>query len=372
MKLVIFGLTISSSWGNGHATLWRGLLRALRGRGHDLVFFERDVPYYRAHRDLTELPGGLLVLYADWAEILPTARRHLAEADAAIVTSFCPDGIAASELVLSAGSRVRVFYDLDTPITLNRLRRGQSVEYVGPRGLADFDLVLSYTGGAALEELQHLLGARRVLPLYGSVDPEWHRPVPPTEAFGADFSYLGTYAQDRQSTLERLFIEPARRLPQFKFLIGGAQYPEEFPWAKNIFFARHVQPAEHPAFYCSSRMTLNVTRGAMAAMGYCPSGRLFEAAACGTPILSDWWPGLDDFFSPGNEILVARSTEDVLAALELPPEKLRRIAHAARARTLSEHSAQHRAIQLEKALEQAGGPETCVQEQPVAQSSYAQ
>src|SRR5205823_2614633 len=152
--------------------------------------------------------------------------------------------------------------------------------------------------------------------------------------------------------LERLFIEPARRLPEQKFLIGGAQYPEAFPWTSNIFFARHVAPAEHPGFFCSSRLTLNVTRGAMASMGYCPSGRLFEAAACGVPILSDWWEGLDTFFETGSEILVARTPEEAVAAIEHPDAALARLARAARERTLDEYTADRRARDLEAAVEQ--------------------
>ena len=356
MKIVIFGLTISSSWGNGHATIWRGLCRALSGRNHEIVFFERDVPYYAAHRDLKEISGGHLVLYEDWGQIISAAQGHLADADVGMVTSYCPDGIAATDLVLSSSARVKAFYDLDTPVTLERIRNGEQLSYVGPGGFRDFDLVLSYTGGASLHALQAELGAQRAVPIYGSVDPETHFPVPPLESYRADLSYLGTYAQDRQAKLEQLFIEPARRLPQQRFVIGGAQYPQDFPWAVNIFFVRHLPPAEHPAFFCSSGLTLNVTRQAMAETGYCPSGRLFEAAACGTPILSDWWEGLDEFFRPGKEILVARSTEDAMRAVQLPREELNKIARAARTRVLAEHTAANRAIDLENALEEALAP----------------
>jgi spore maturation protein CgeB len=353
MKIVVFGLTVSSSWGNGHATLWRGLCRALARRGHSVVFFERDVPYYAAHRDLTELAGGRLVLYSDWAEVLPEARRQLADAEASLVTSYCPDGIAATDLVLECGAGLRVFYDLDTPITLDRLRAGEALSYIGQRGLADFDLVLSFTGGDSLTALQLQLGARRVAPLYGWVDPEIHKPVTPVPSYASDLSYLGTYARDRQEALERLLIQPARLLPRRKFLIGGAQYPQEFPWTENIFFVRHLPPSEHPAFFCSSRLTLNITRSAMAQAGYCPSGRLFEAAACGTPLLSDWWEGLDSFFEPGTEILVAHTTEDAVSTLELSEAELVQIACAARERTLATHTADQRAQELETALQNA-------------------
>ncbi|HEU4642438.1 MAG TPA: glycosyltransferase [Gemmatimonadaceae bacterium] len=354
MKLVIFGLSVSSSWGNGHATLWRGLIAALSRRGHSVVFIERDVPYYAAHRDLHELASpARLMLHDSWEEVVPLAQRELADADVAMVTSYCHDGPAACALVLDSGAPVRVFYDLDTPVTLSRLREGASVPYLPPEGLGGFDLVLSYTGGAALVELRRRLGATRVAPLYGHVDPDVHCPVPRVPDYFADLSYLGTYAEDRQTALERLFVAPARRLPHRRFLIGGAQYPHSFPWTENIHFKRHLPPSEHPAFYGSSRLTLNVTRRAMAEMGYCPSGRLFEAAACGAPVLSDEWEGLDAFFTPGQEVLVARDTEDAMAAIELSDERLAQIARAARERTLAEHTADHRALQLEALLDAA-------------------
>lgn len=353
MKLVVFGLTISSSWGNGHATLWRGLCRALAERGHRVVFFEQDRPYYAAHRDLFDIPGGNLQLYATWDDVRTRARSELADADVALVTSYCGDARAAIELMLESAVRLRVFYDLDTPITLDALDRAEGVDYLGPRGLTDFDLVLSYTGGRALEELRERLGARQVAPLYGSVDPLVHRPVLPQARFASDLSYLGTYAADRQPALETLLIDPARRLPHRRFLIGGAQYPAEFPWTSNIYFVQHLEPAQHPVFFSSSRLTLNITRRAMKAMGYCPSGRLFEAAACGAALLSDDWEGLDQFFTPNSELLVAHTSEDSLAALDSSEATLRAIAAAARERVLSEHTARHRVIELERLLEVA-------------------
>jgi spore maturation protein CgeB len=269
------------------------------------------------------------------------------------VTSYCADGVVATQLMLESPVRLRVFYDLDTPVTLEALESGRAVDYIGPRGLTDYDLVLSYTGGRALDALQRRLGARRVAPLYGSVDPAVHRPVLPETRFAADLSYLGTYAEDRQAMLETLLIEPARRRPEQRFVIGGAQYPQEFPWAPNIYFVRHLEPAQHPAFFCSSRMTLNVTRRAMKAMGYCPSGRLFEAAACGTPLLSDGWEGIEQFFTPEREILIAHTTEDAVAALDLSEGALRTIARHARERALNEHTALHRVFELEFLLESA-------------------
>lgn len=353
MKIVIFGLTISSSWGNGHATLWRGLSRALASQGHRVVFFERNVPYYAANRDLFEIPGGALVLYEDWNGIRHQAEEELRDADVAVVTSYCPDAIDAGDLLLMAPRAVRVFYDLDTPVTFARLDAGEAINYIGPRGLGDFDLVLSYTGGQALARLETELGGRRVAPLYGHVDPDVHRPVPAARHYVSDLSYLGTYAADRQSALQRLFIDTASHRPERRFLIGGAQYPDDFPWQTNIHFVRHLPPPEHPAFFSSSRLTLNITRQAMAEMGWCPSGRLFEAAACGTPILSDCWEGLDYFFEPGKETLIAQETEDAVAALDLGEAELKRIAEAGRARALEAHTSERRARELETLLERS-------------------
>ena len=351
MKLVVFGLAVSSSWGNGHATLWRGLCRALAARGHLVVFFERDVPYYAEHRDLWTLPHGRLHLYPSWDDVRETAARELADADAGMVTSFCPDALEAEALLLDSPAERRVFYDLDTPVTLDALARGDGVAYVGPHGLADYDLVLSYTGGNSLAQLRDRLGARLAVPLYGSVDPAVHQPVDPESSDRADLSYLGTYAADRQDGVEKLFLEPARRRPSRRFVLGGSMYPYDFPWMSNIYYRRHVSPDQHPAFYCSSRLTLNVTRRAMAETGYCPSGRLFEAAACGVPILSDWWEGLDAFFTPGREILVASTTDEAIASLERSDDELCDIARRARERTLVEHTAARRALELEQALQ---------------------
>lgn len=358
MKIVIFGLAISSSWGNGHATLWRGLVHALTRRGHHVVFFERDVPYYAAHRDLHDLPGGgALILFEDWEAVRVRAVRELADADVAIVTSYCPDARDAEAAVLDAPRAIRVFYDLDTPVTLAALGAEHRPAYVGPRGFADYDLVLSYTGGRALDDLQTRLKARRVVPLYGHADPAVHRPVPLVERFASALSYLGTYAADRQVALEALFIEPARQRPGSRFLIGGAQYPQDFPWTANTFFARHLPPSDHPAFFCSGRLTLNVTRAAMAESGYCPSGRLFEAAACGVAILSDAWEGLDRFFVPGEELLVAETTADALAALDRTDAEIARIADAGRERVLAQHTSDHRAAEFEQAIQLAKSPQ---------------
>lgn len=346
MKIVIFGLSISSSWGNGHATLWRGLCKGLAVLGHRVVFFERDTPYYAANRDLSDWPSGRLVLYADWETALPLARAEIADADVVVITSYCQDGIAAFELAAAAGRALNVFYDLDTPVTLSTLAANQSVPYIGPRGLRDFDLVLSFTGGRALALLQSELGARRVAPLHGSVDPAIHYRSEPQPHYACDLSYLGTYSDDRQAALRSLLIVPAEKMPNRRFLLGGAQYPAQFPWQPNIFFVRHLPSDEHPAFFSSSGATLNVTRCAMADLGWCPSGRLFEAAACGTPMISDRWDGIGEFFAPGEEILLAENSDDVMNVFKLDESERLRIGRRAQARALDEHNAAKRAREM--------------------------
>jgi spore maturation protein CgeB len=352
MHFVVFGLCISSSWGNGHATLWRGLVKALVGRGHTLSFYEKDVPYYASTRDGWIPPAGVRVcLYAGIEDVVEDIKRELAHTDVALSTSYCADGVAASRILLDSAVPIKAFYDLDTPVTLDSLRSGALVPYLPAEGLGSFDLVLSYTGGRALTELQSKLGARLVAPLYGWVDTETHAPATSLKEFRSELCYLGTFAADRQRALDELFVQAARLQPDKRFAIGGAQYPDDFPWTPNIFFVRHLPPSLHPAFFCSARATLNVTRHAMAQYGFCPSGRLFEAAACGAPILSDCWEGLNWFFEPGKEILPVRDTDDVLAALSLSDRELRDVAAAARTRSLESHTAARRVLELEAIFE---------------------
>jgi spore maturation protein CgeB len=351
VKIVIFGLSVSSAWGNGHATLLRGLFRALNNDGHQIHFFERDTPYYAAHRDAESLPFADLHYYSDWDENLSRAKQELSTADVGMVTSYCPDGAAACDLVLNSTVPRTLFYDMDTPVTLGRLKRGEPVEYIPAEGLAGFDLVLSYTGGEALDRLRDQLGARCASTLYGWVDPYLHYRVDPCSQFEADVSYLGTYSADRQAALEELLIRPARQLSDRQFVIAGAMYPSPEAWPRNIRHFGHVSPPEHSSFYSSSPLTLNVTRALMASMGYCPSGRLFEAAACGTAVLSDWWAGLDLFFQPGEEILISTCTRDAVSAIVKDPALLQRIGSRARERTLDCHTAEIRARRFISLLE---------------------
>jgi spore maturation protein CgeB len=359
VRFVIFGLTISSAWANGHATPWRGLLKALHRQGHSATFFERDVDYYASHRDLAAPDFCDLVLYTDWQAATPRAVEAITSSDVAIVTSYCPDGLAASRLVLGTPGPLHVFYDLDTPITLAALEeRGVAVpggaQYLTPDLIPEYDLYLSFTGGPVLETLKTRWRARHTAALYGSVDPEVHAPVAdPPDDFRCSLGYLGTYAPDRQASLERLLLEPARRRPDERFFVVGSLYPDHIDWPPNVSTYWHLEPELHPAFYSANRLTLSVTREAMRQWGYTPSGRLFEAAACGTPVLTDPFPGVELFFEPGEEILVAHEPDEAHAALDLSDADLARIGAAARERALANHTGVCRARELVQACEAA-------------------
>jgi spore maturation protein CgeB len=352
MKITFFGLTISSSWGNGHATPYRAILRALAGMGHQVQFFEKDVEYYRTRRDLESCDYCRLTLYQDWDSIRRSALEEAASSDVVITASYLPEGQRINDEILELARPLRAFYDLDTPITLSNLECG-SVEYVRPDQIPAFDLVLSFAGGPILRELEETFGARRAVALYGCVDPDQYRRVVASPEFACDLSYMGTYAPDRQASAEELFLDPARRRPAKQFLLAGSMYPWAWSWPANVRRLEHVPTGEHPRFYSSSRITLNITRAEMARNGWCPSGRFFEATACGTPVITDGWPGLEDFFDTPREVRVVRGHGDVERALELSDGELRGMAWSARRRTLDEHTGQVRARQLLEYLEEA-------------------
>jgi spore maturation protein CgeB len=350
MRIVVLGLSLSSSWGNGHATTWRALLRALAERGHDILFLERDMPWYAEHRDLPDPGFCRLMLYRDLAE-LRRQETTLAAADAVILGSYVPDGVAVGRLVQRVARGVRAFYDIDTPVTLAMLARGES-DYVSADLIPGFDVYLSFTGGPTLRRIERDHGARAARVLYCSVDAQAYRPLAAAPRW--DLSYLGTYSPDRQPGLEGLLLEPARRAPDLRFVVAGAQYPGDIAWPANVEHIPHVPPSEHPGFYAGSRFTLNLTRADMKMAGWSPSVRLFEAAACGTPVVSDTWPGLEELLAPGREILLAEHADAVLRILRgcAEPER-RRIAEAARSRVLAAHTSAHRAAELEAHLRDA-------------------
>ncbi|MFW2828795.1 CgeB family protein [Sphingomonas sp. ID0503] len=351
MNIVVLGLSLSSSWGNGHATTFRALLKAFAARGHDILFLERDVPWYASQRDCLDPAYCRLAFYKDLTE-LEGWRTEIAAADAVIVGSYVPEGVAVAEFVQRTADGVTAFYDIDTPVTLAKLARGD-FEYLSPEVIPGYDVYLSFTGGPTLDRIERDYGSPAARALYCSVDPELYYPMGINRCW--DLSYLGTYSPDRQPTLERLLIEPARRMPDRRFAVAGPQYPADVDWPENVERIEHLPPRDHAAFYSASRFTLNVTRGDMIAAGWSPSVRLFEAAACATPIISDRWEGIDSLLADGSEIVLADSTADVIAAIAGDGTA---IGKAAQARALTAHTAAHRAEELEKHLLEAASTNT--------------
>jgi len=348
LDLVFLGLSLSSSWGNGHATTYRALLRGLAERGHRLLFLERDVPWYAAARDLPR-PGFCdLELYHDVADLPVRFGERIAAADAVIVGSYVPDGIAVIDRVNGIAHGIRGFYDIDTPVTVAALER-DCCAYLTKRQLPEFDLYLSFTGGPLLSFLSERFDVRRPRALYCAVDTRLYQPQDLSPAW--DLGYLGTYAPDRQAALERLLLEPARRLPECRFIVVGPQYPGSIAWPGNVERIEHLPPAQHAAFYCRQRFTLNVTRADMARTGWSPSVRLFEAAACGTPIISDRWPGLDALLPNGDAIIIADAAGEVVRALRgLDDAQRLRLGESARNIVLADHTSCARARELEQHL----------------------
>ncbi len=348
LDIIVIGLALSSSWGNGHATTYRALLRGLAQEGHSVTFLERDLPWYADHRDLAA-PGFCdLALYDDIPGLIGAHGGAIRRADAVIIGSYVPQGVQVIDAVAALRPRLLCFYDIDTPVTLGRLDAGEE-EFLAPRQVGLFDVYLSFAGGDVLRHLEVVRGARRAAALYCAVDPAAYAPQrhPPLW----DLGYLGTYSDDRQPSLEALLLDPARRLPQMRFVVAGARYPDTIDWPANVERIAHLPPGDHAAFYNRQRFTLNVTRAAMRRMGWSPSVRLFEAAACGTPIISDDWPGLTDLLPEGDAIVIARGTGDVMRALTGLAERRRRaLARAARKRVLDAHTGQARACELVSVL----------------------
>ncbi len=354
MKIVIFGLAITSSWGNGHATTFRALCKALHARGHRIVFFEQDTYWYADNRDLPHPEFCETHIFDRWQDALPAARRHLGDCDVALVGSYFAEGIAAIREVLDSNAPCKAFYDIDTPVTIAALRERGRTEYLLAEQVPGFDVYFSFTSGPLLKEIEQRFGAPRVVPLYCSFDPEEYTRFEPYKRFTCDLSYMGTYAPDRQPKIDEFLTRTAHMLPERRFIVAGPQYPRKVRWPKNVRRINHLNPQYHARFYSSSRFTLNVTRRDMVQAGWSPSVRLFEAAACGACMVSDNWAGLDSFFRPQQEILLPTSAEDVAAYLTgLGDAEIRRIGERAQQRVLAEHTSAHRAGQFEAAVEKA-------------------
>jgi spore maturation protein CgeB len=345
LNIVMIGLSITSSWGNGHATTYRALAKALSNRGHSVSFLERDVPWYREHRDLEHADYCRIGLYGSLPEL---ARKHaelVRDADLVILGSYVPNGVTIGDWLTSRATGITAFYDIDTPVTLAALDAHQ-IDYISPGLIPRFDLYLSFSGGPALKIIEDVYGSPLARALYCSADLDmnWASRAAPKWSLG----YLGTYSEDRQPSLERLLLATARRLRDHSFAVAGSKYPDNINWPDNVIHIPHLPPKEHAEFFGSQRYALNVTRSDMKSLGFSPSVRLFEAAGCGTPLISDDWPGIETVFTPGKEVLIATGSRDVIRILEdLPEDRRLAIAVNARARLLKEHTPDHRAGQLE-------------------------
>jgi spore maturation protein CgeB len=352
MRFVFFGLSIASSWGNGHATTYRGLIRELAARGHTVAFYEKRTPWYDANCDLPTADYCTIARYSAWPP--DGAADDASQADVVVLGSYAADGIAIADWLPHHTRGLLVYYDIDTPVTLDRFRSEGRAEYLLPSQLPHFDVVLSFAGGPVLDELRSF-GARRAEPLYCAIDPALHHPAPSDARFACDLGYMGTYAAERQDMVDELFLAPARLRPKRRFVLGGPQYPEPAGgWPPNVRWYEHVGPHDHPAFYSSSSWQVKALRIPMRRIGWAPSVTLFEVVACGTPLISDRWPGFGSFFRPDVEALLADTRDDVLAAFEMPEEQRGAIAAAGQARVLRDHTYVQRVNELEALLADLG------------------
>jgi len=350
MRIVFLGLSISSSWGNGHATTYRALARQLSLRGHEVTFLERDVPWYASNRDLPNAPFVRIILYKDIDE-LKSHEAIVKDADFVIVGSYVPQGIEVGQWVLAIRGGRSGFYDIDTPVTMSHIQQG-CCEYLSPELICRYDLYLSFSGGPVLKMLMQRYGSRMAVPLFCAADETIYFPQDGQKVWM--LGYLGTYSDDRQSALQSLLLNVAKAQPSRRFVVAGPQYPSSIRWPANVERIEHLPPEQHREFYNSQSATLNVTRAEMIRLGYSPSVRIFEAAACGTPIISDYWPGLEEIFEIGSEVLVAADARQVLGYFtDFAADGLRMIGENARRRVLASHTAAHRAAELEKYIQKA-------------------
>ncbi|MGY3604396.1 MULTISPECIES: CgeB family protein [unclassified Bradyrhizobium] len=344
LNIVVIGLSVTSSWGNGHATTYRALIDAIAKRGHRVTFLERDAPWYRDHRDLAKPSTWTVKLYQSLPELARRFGKLIRDANLVIIGSYVPDGIAISEWVTTHARGITAFYDIDTPVTLAGLDRG--LGYISGAMIPRFDLYLSFSGGPVPKMIEDDFGSPLARVLYCSADTSLYRPREAQIKWS--LGYLGTYSEDRQPLLERLLLAPAGILPDQRFAVAGSQYPEHLAWRENVERIEHLAPTLHAQFYSEQRFALNATRADMRTLGFSPSVRLFEAAACGTPVISDRWPGIETIFMPSMEILLVSETREVVQILrEMPEERRRTIAENARRRILADHTPEHRARQLD-------------------------
>jgi spore maturation protein CgeB len=353
MKIAFYGSSLLSSYWNGAATYYRGLLSDLARRGYSVTFYEPDAFDRQKHRDIDPPDWAEVKVYPATEEAMRGVVAEAAKADVVVKASGV--GVFDSELLegVVAASRpdaIRIFWDVDAPATLAELR--ESPDHPLHRAMPSLDLVLTYGGGPPVIEAYEGFGARRCIPIYNALDPSTHHPVPADERFKADLSFLGNRLPDREARVEQFFLDPASRLPTRSFLIGGNGW-ETKGMPANVRHIGHVYTRDHNAFNTSPLAVLNIARDSMATTGFSPATRVFEAAGAGACLITDAWIGLELFLKEGEEVLVARDGKDVADHVEtLTPERAKVIGNAARARIMSEHTYTRRGAQVDAILRQ--------------------
>lgn len=355
MKIAFFGSSLVSAYWNGAATYYRGLIRALHARGHSITFYEPDAYKRQQHRDIPDPDWATVVVYPGSGEegvsrALQSARRS----DVVIKTSgvgVFDEWLEREVLSLRRPGTLVLFCDVDAPATLERVHNDPTDPFLQlvPR----YDLVLTYGGGDPVVNAYKALGAKECVPIYNALDPSTHHPVPPDPRFSADLGFVGNRLPDREARVEEFFLRAAELLPDRRFLLGGSGWHDK-PLPSNVNYVGHLYTSDHNAFNCTPRMVLNVTRDSMVRFGFSPATRVFEAAGAAACLITDYWEGIEYFFEPGSEVLVARNGEEVAEHVRtVTPEHARAIGQAAYRRVLRDHTYAERAAQLEEALEGA-------------------
>jgi spore maturation protein CgeB len=353
LNIAFFASSLVSAYWNGAATYYRGIVRALAERGHRITFYEPDAYERQKHRDMDDPPWAKVVVYpADRPEHALAAVDRARGADLVIKAS----GVGVHDALLEAAvldlqgpNTWVVFWDVDAPATLDRVHRNPADPFHAL--IPDYDLVLTYGGGAPVVEAYEALGARQCVPIYNALDPHTHFPVSPDSRFEADLGFLGNRLPDREARVETFFLEVAAAQPRRRFLLGGSGWGDK-PMAGNVTYAGHVFTRDHNAFNCTPTAVLNINRESMARYGFSPPTRVFEAAGAGACLITDAWEGIEQFLEPGAEVLVARDGSEVAEHLgALTPARAREIGRAALRRVLHAHTYAHRCAQLEGVLE---------------------
>lgn len=351
MKFAFFGSSLVSAYWNGAATYYRGIIKAMNDRGHSIVFYEPDAYDRQKNRDIADPDYAAIRVYdADEGAIF-AALEETRDADVIVKTSgvgVYDELLEREVLKLKNDDRFVIFWDVDAPATLDRVKQDENDYF--RKLIPQYDLVLTYGGGDPVVNTYKSFGARECFPIYNALDPSTHHPVMKEEKFEADLAFLGNRLPDREKRVEEFFLNVAEAMPESKFILGGSGWNDK-PMSPNVSYIGHVYTKDHNALNCSPKAVLNISRDSMASYGFSPATRVFEAAGAGACIITDYWLGIDFFFEPGEEILVARSGNEVKEILsKLSIENARRIGEAAKEKVLSRHTYANRAVELDRIL----------------------